>query len=268
MQFRQKALSKLQSPEELDIPVRFARPQGWLVLVVTLLAMAGGSFWAVTGTVSSTLDAPGVLTHGKGSYLLQSPFPGQVTAVLAEEGEVLGADDPVLRVRTEQGDRAIRTVAAGRVTSLVAGIGSVVTTGADVARLERSDDPDDPLVAMLYIPGGKASSVPVGAPVDLTVQSVSSQRYGVLRGKVEAVGRVPRTRAQITAFLGDEQLGRQFAGQNNPVAVRVELDRAAGTRSGYAWSSTQGPPHKIESMTLVGAAVHLDTQHPAEWLLP
>lgn len=40
MQFRQQALAKLQSPEELDLPVRFARPQGWLVLSVTLIAMA------------------------------------------------------------------------------------------------------------------------------------------------------------------------------------------------------------------------------------
>lgn len=86
MQFRQKALSKLQSPEELDLPVRFARPQGRLVLAVTLVAVAAASFWAVTGTVSSTLSAPGILTHAEGSYVLQSPVAGQVTGVNAEEG--------------------------------------------------------------------------------------------------------------------------------------------------------------------------------------
>ena len=73
MQFRQKALSKLQSPEELDLPVRFARPQGWLVLLVTVVVMAGAGYWAVTGTVSSKLSAPGILTHAQGSYVLQSP---------------------------------------------------------------------------------------------------------------------------------------------------------------------------------------------------
>ncbi len=55
MEFRKKALAKLQSPEELDVPVRFARPQGLLVLVVTLVVMAAGCVWAVTGTVSSKL---------------------------------------------------------------------------------------------------------------------------------------------------------------------------------------------------------------------
>ncbi len=82
MQFRQQALAKLQSPEELDLPVRFARPQGWLVLAVTVVAMAAASVWAVTGSVTSTVTAPAVLTHGQGSYVLQSPVAGQVTAVL------------------------------------------------------------------------------------------------------------------------------------------------------------------------------------------
>ena len=44
MQFRQKALSKLQSPEELDVPVHLARPQGRLVLTVTVLIMAVAGF--------------------------------------------------------------------------------------------------------------------------------------------------------------------------------------------------------------------------------
>ena len=92
MQFRQQALSKLQSPEELDLPVRFARPQGWLVLPVTVVVMAAA---AVLGgdrlASSSTLGAPGILTHGQGSYVLQSPVAGQVTEVLAEEGERVSA---------------------------------------------------------------------------------------------------------------------------------------------------------------------------------
>ena len=156
MQFRQKALSKLQSPEELDVPVRFARPQGRIVLLVTVVVMAAAAVWSVTGTVSSRLEAPGVLTHGQGTYLLQSPVAGQVTEVLAKEGELLGADEPLVRVRTEVGVTAIRTVAPGRVTTVAAGIGSVVTAGADVALLERVSGEDDPLVATLYIPDRKS----------------------------------------------------------------------------------------------------------------
>ncbi|MEU1311231.1 HlyD family efflux transporter periplasmic adaptor subunit [Streptomyces cinnamoneus] len=268
MQFRQKALSKLQSPEELDLPLRFARPQGRLVLAVTVVVMAVAAFWAFTGSVSSKLSAPGILTHAEGSYLLQSPFAGQVTAVLAKEGQLLSPGAPLVQVSTDRGDRVVRVVAGGRLTTLVAKIGSVVTTGADVATVERVKNPDDPLVAMLYVPGGSGGTIPVGAAVDLNVQSVPQQRFGVLRGRVAAVGRAPQTPAQIGGFLGDGRLAAEFARQGNPVAVLVQLERSSATRSGYRWSSADGPPYAVDSTTPVTGAVHLAAQHPVDWLLP
>ncbi|BDH11983.1 HlyD family efflux transporter periplasmic adaptor subunit [Streptomyces hygroscopicus] len=268
MQFRQQALSKLQSPEEIDLPVRFARPQGWLVLTVTVLFVIAASVWAVTGTVSSTLSAPGILTHGQGSYVLQSPVAGQVTAVLAEEGKRVAANTPVLKLRTARGTTVVRTLAAGRLTTMVATIGSVVTTGADVASVERVAHPGDPLTATLYVPADSGATVPVGAAVDLTVQSVPSQQYGVLRGRVKAVGRTAQTRQRIGAYLGNSQLGEQFSQHGQPLAVLVRLDPAPHSGSGYAWSTSGGPPYKIDSMTPTSGAVHLAAQHPIDWLLP
>lgn len=268
MQFRQQALSKLQSPEDFDLPVRFARPQGWLVLSVTVVVMAAACLWAVTGSVSSTLSAPGILTHAQGSYVLQSPVAGQVTGVLAKQGQNLAANAPLLKVRTEQGDRVVRTIAAGRVTALTATIGAVISTGADVASVERVASAGNPLMAMLYLPGDTGSAVPVGAPVDLTVRSVPTQQYGVLRGHVAAIGGSPQTRQQISAFLGDSQLGEQFSLHGRPLPVLVRLDRSSATRSGYQWSSAKGPPYAIGSMTQTTGSVHLADQRPIDWLLP
>lgn len=268
MQFRQKAFSKLQSPEELDLPVRYARPQGWLVLLVTVLVMAGAGYWAITGKVSGKLDAPGILTHAKGSYVLQSPVSGQVVQVLAEEGRMLPARAPVLKVRTQTGYQVVRTVSAGRVTSLTAKIGSVITTGKDVATVERMERADEPLVAMLYVPGSSGSTVSPGAAVDLTVQSAPTDEYGVLRGRVKSVSRAAQTRQQVTSFLGNAQLGAEFTKDGQPVAVMVELDKSATTKSGYRWSSEKGPPYKLDSMTVTDGAIHQPSQRPIDWLLP
>ncbi|MFJ3222994.1 HlyD family efflux transporter periplasmic adaptor subunit [Streptomyces sp. NPDC086783] len=269
MQFRQQALTKLQSPEELDLPVRFARPQGWLVLSVTVVVMAAASVWAVTGTVASTVSAPAVLTHGEGSYILQSPVAGQVTAVLAKEGRRLPANAPVLEVRTAEGEkRVVRTVAAGRITALAATIGAIITTGANVAAVEKVARAGDPLYATVYVPAENASGIPVDAAVDLTVQSVPTQQYGVLRGHVKAVDRTAQTRQQITAYLGDSQLGEQFTEKGRPVAVLVRLDRSSGTKSGYRWSSADGPPYALDSMTLATGSIRLADQRPVDWLLP
>ncbi|MFH8388791.1 HlyD family efflux transporter periplasmic adaptor subunit [Streptomyces sp. NPDC018036] len=269
MQFRQQALARLRSPEELDLPVRFARPQGRLVLAVTVLAMAAASVWAVTGTVTSTVDAPAVLTHAEGSYILQSPVAGQVTAVLAKEGERLPANAPVLKVRTARGEIAVvRTVAAGRITALAAAIGAIISTGANVAAVEKVAHADDPLYATVYVPAASAVAIPADAAVDLTVQSVPAQRYGVLRGHVKAVGRTVQTRQQIAVYLGDAQLGEQFSRKGRPVAVLVRLDRSSTSPSGLKWSSADGPPYAPDSMTSATASVRLAGQRPVDWLLP
>ncbi|MEU0726598.1 HlyD family efflux transporter periplasmic adaptor subunit [Streptomyces sp. NPDC006140] len=268
MQFRQQALAKLQSPEELDLPVRFARPQGWLVLSVTVVAMAAASVWAVTGSVTSTVSAPAILTHGQGSYVLQSPVAGQVTAVLAKQGQRVPAGSPVLKVRTAKGETVVRTLDAGRVSALAASVGQIIQTGADVAAVEKVARAQDPLYATVYVPAENAASIPDDATVDLTVQSVPTQEYGVLRGHVKSVDRSAQSPQQISAFLGDSQLGEQFTKKGRPVAVTVRLDRSSATKSGYAWSSADGPPYKLTSMTLATGSIRLADQHPVDWLLP
>ncbi|MDQ0718199.1 biotin carboxyl carrier protein [Streptomyces luteogriseus] len=268
MQFRQQALAKLQSPEELDLPVRFARPQGWLVLSVTVVAMAAASVWAVTGSVTSTVSAPAIITHGQGSYLLQSPVAGQVTAVLAKQGEQVPAGSPVLKVRTAKGDALVRTLDAGRVSALAATVGQIIQTGANVAAVEKVARTGDPLYATVYVPAENAASIPDDAAVDLTVQSVPTQEYGVLRGHVKSVDRSAQSPQQIAAFLGDSQLGEQFTKKGRPVAVTVRLDKSSATKSGYRWSSADGPPFKLTSMTLASGAIRLADQHPVDWLLP
>ncbi|MET7733562.1 HlyD family efflux transporter periplasmic adaptor subunit [Streptomyces sp. NPDC005402] len=268
MQFRQQALAKLQSPEELDLPVRFARPQGWLVMSVTVVVMAAASVWAVTGSVASTVSAPAILTHGQGSYILQSPVAGQVTQVIAKEGTRLPANSPVLKVRTSEGDTVVRTVAAGRLTALAATIGQIISTGANVAAVEKVAHASDPMYATVYVPAENAASIPENAAVDLTVSSVPTQEYGVLRGHVKSVDRSAQSAQQIAAFLGDSQLGEQFTKDGRPVAVLVKLDKSRATKSGYQWSSADGPPFALTSMTVASGSIRLADQRPVDWLLP
>jgi len=268
VQFRQQALAKLQSPEELDLPVRFARPQGWLVMAVTVVVIAAASVWAVTGSVASTVSAPAILTHGQGSYILQSPVAGQVTQVIAEEGVRLPANSPVLKVRTADGDTVVRTVAAGRITALAATIGQIISTGANVAAVEKVAHADDPMYATVYVPAENAASIPEDAAVDLTVSSVPTQEYGVLRGHVKSVDRSAQSAQQIAAFLGDSQLGEQFTKKGRPVAVTVRLDKSSATKSGYTWSSKDGPPFALTSMTTASGSIRLADQRPVDWLLP
>lgn len=268
MQFRQKALAKLESPEELDVPVRFARPQGRLVLAVTVVLMGVGAWWAVTGTVQPRVTVAGALTHGEGGFTVQSPYPGQVGAVYAKQGATLPRGAAVLSVTAGGTTRTVRMPAAGRVTTVRAGIGAVVATGADLVDVERIDSPSDPLLAVLWAPQSTAAAIPRGAAVDLTVAGVPAHPDGTLSGTVLSVGGTPQTRADIGDFLGDPDLAQELDPRGELLPVVVTLRRSAATRSGYAWSEGPGPVAPPPSTTPVSASVRLAAQHPVDWILP
>lgn len=174
----------------------------------------------------------------------------------------------MLKVRTAKGEAVVRTLDAGRVSALAATVGQIIQTGANVAAVEKVARTGDPLYATVYVPAENAASIPDDAAVDLTVQSVPTQEYGVLRGHVKAVDRSAQSPQQIAAFLGDSQLGEQFTKKGRPVAVTVRLDKSSATKSGYRWSSADGPPFKLTSMTMASGSIRLADQHPVDWLLP
>ncbi len=153
VQFRQQALSKLQSPEELDLPVRFARPQGWLVLAVTVVVMAAASVWAVTGSVSSTVSAPAILTHGRGQLRPAEPrlrpgHRGPRRGGRPAARQRPGAEGPygLRRVGRPHGRRGPAHHARRHDRRRSSAPGTNVATVEKVARA------DDPLYATVYVP--------------------------------------------------------------------------------------------------------------------
>jgi hypothetical protein len=267
MEFRQKALVKLASRDEFMTPTRLASSQGWLIVAVVAVIMAGSAVWAVEGSLPRSLRAPGILTHSEGSHTLQSPAAGQVDMVFVAQGATFAKSSPVLRVRDGGRTEVVRTVAAGRATAVLVKMGQMVSVGSPLVVIERIDSPQDKLVAVLYVPGERGPAVSPGMLVDLTVKSAPAERYGVLRGKITSVGPFPETRARVAAFLGDEQLGERFTTDGEPVAVMVALQVCPNNPSGYAWSTPKGPPFAIGSRALVLGAIHLEPARPISWVL-
>lgn len=64
--FRQAALDRLASPEQLDHLVPAADARGWLALAVCALLALAVLAWSVTGSLVTTLPAGGVLTAADG----------------------------------------------------------------------------------------------------------------------------------------------------------------------------------------------------------
>jgi len=61
--FREKALSRLSSPEQLDQAMRVTSPRAWLAFLGLAALIAGALVWGLVGSVPSTIAGRAVVIN-------------------------------------------------------------------------------------------------------------------------------------------------------------------------------------------------------------
>lgn len=268
MNFRFKAMQAMREPDQLDMPTLLARPRGWVATFVVLAVTLGAVIWAFTGRLPRTLSAGGLLTHPRGMAQVQSLFSGQVRDVRTSVGARVSANQVVADVLSPSGvTRRVSSPFSGQVVSVDTAAGQVIGIGTSVVTVERTDGPDDRLVAMLFVPSDQAAGIRPGGAVDLSVSTAPAARFGVLRGRVASVGAFPMTSAELAELLGGDLAVRSYVTDTAPRLVIVDLVRRAGTPSGYDWSTAQGFPAPLQSQIKVSGTVNIGSQSPISYVL-
>src|SRR4051812_41231704 len=86
--FRETALQRLSSPEQLDQIIRVTSPQTWIALATSLVLLAGATLWSIFGAIPVRVSASGVLLDREGKL-----FPaavrsaGLITDILVKAGD-------------------------------------------------------------------------------------------------------------------------------------------------------------------------------------
>ncbi|MEW1863426.1 HlyD family efflux transporter periplasmic adaptor subunit [Streptomyces sp. NBC_00669] len=270
MEFRRKALENLRAPDDLDSPLRLARPRAWAVLALVAVLIAGGLVWSFNGSLARNVNIPGILTHPLGVSKVESPQSGLVSDVFAQTGNPVTKGAPVLSLVDAHGaTQIVRAPFSGRTIALLVDNGQYVNAGATFMTVERTDSKNDRLVAVLFAPADKAGQLQIGDDVDMDVSSAPAQAFGLMRGHVTAVDAFPQTEQQVLDFLGGNQLlSNQLLKKGGPVRITVDLETDSKVSSGYRWTSASGPPFRINSWTQVTGYGRLPGERPIDWLLP
>ncbi len=406
--FREVALDRLSSPEQLDQLMQVTTPRGWIALASFGLLVVAALAWGVLGSVPERIQGQGILVHSGGVLEVESPSAGRISdlavrvgdviaegqvvarlaqqeltdrirqarariaelerkaASLAEFGErdlalqarhiaerranleatiranesTLGALDERVssqealvrqglitrqtllatiqerdamreRVRAGRSDLAqlrvqeleVRNTRAreqeenrfeleaarrelaqltnelrvtaevvspytGRVLEVVAEQGSIVDRGQPILTVDLTGKAVQPLEAVIYIPSVQGKKVKPGMQIQLAPSTVRREEYGYLLGRVTAVSDFPASPAGMRRVLKNDQLVASLSGTDAPYEVRAELipDRANPSR--YRWSSSGGPPVRIQSGTLAAGAIVVDRRRPIFMLVP
>ena len=114
MIFRQTALERLSSPEQLDQAMKVTRPTGWLALgsLAGLLLAALG--WGFFGGISEKVSGMGVFIRTGGVFGVQSVGAGRLMKVLVKPGDLVSANSvianiilPDLEIRARNAERIL-----------------------------------------------------------------------------------------------------------------------------------------------------------------
>lgn len=268
--YRPNAVAHLSSPEQLDTVVRVTRPRSWIALSAVGLVLVAFVVWCFVGTVQSTLPGAGVLLTPYGTYTSASTATGRITAVLVSPGDVVAAGDAIATVapaedgQVEHGEVTVVAPANGQVVELLAYPNDHTDAGAPIATIQPIDDQ---LRVFVFVPVANSQPIKPGMPVQISVTTVPSEEYGLLRGTVMKVGSHPATRAGVDALLNNPDITSIVVGGAPVFQVEVALT-PADTPTGFAWTSGDGPPEPLVGGTLVNSTIITSVQHPITMLFP
>lgn len=306
--FRDVALQRLSSPDQLDQLIRITSPRAWLALLAAAALLAGAITWSFMGSLSTKAQGYGILLNNGGVYQLVAHSEGQVTDMRFEPGDIVRKGDVVARIdqpalveeindllgaldgmdQAGQSSSAEYRETEAALEKLRARLSyeSQIVSPVDGRVLEqeaRKGSFVSPgtsvlvleqygatvrLEAILYVSAALAGKIHPGMDVQIAPTIVSKEEYGFLLGKVISIAEYPETTESMMQTLGNENLVTLLTGNDASVRVLVELLPSNDTVSGYEWSSPEGPPLTIPSGALVQGEIIINREKPIAKVIP
>jgi HlyD family secretion protein len=160
---------------------------------------------------------------------------------------------------------------AGHVVELKVNVGELVDHGTALLTLVPQGalpgEADD-LVSVIYVPAGEGKKIQPGMPVELSPSTAKRDEFGFLMGRVRSVAELPSTPEGMMRTLQNKQMVQTLSNNAAPIEVVVDLERDSSTPSGYRWSSSLGPPIKINNGTLGQADVEVSSLPLLSLIIP
>ena len=105
--FRQSALDRLASPEQLDRMLVVTSPRLWTALAGLLLMVGALLTWSVFGRIPITVDGTGILLSTEGLREVESLGTGVIEALPVRAGDLVVAGALIARIRQPRLEQAV-----------------------------------------------------------------------------------------------------------------------------------------------------------------
>jgi len=208
----------------------------------------------------------------------------QLTQIASRELEVRNRSDgdarvSLIRISDQQRvvadlDRQLRSSAevvapqTGRILEVMTERGNVVAPGEPILSLDLTGRAVTRLEAVIYVPSIHGKRIKPGMTIQIAPSTVKQEEYGLMLGRVTYVSDFPATSKGMRRVLKNETLVGALSGGDAPYELHADLLVDPKAVSRYRWSSSSGPPVKIQSGTLAVGNVEVASRRPIEMVIP
>lgn len=262
--FRQAALDRLSSPDQLDTMIQITSPRSWLALGVILSIFAGLIIWAIFGNLTRSVDGLGFLLPAAAAAenSIVAPADGQVLRYHVQVGDQVNRDQVLATLLVQGEDGAsqnleLSSTASGEVQALAAPPQSAVVAGQPLLILAEAGAQSEGFQAIMYVPFINAQDLERGMEVRISPLSFPAQEYGFLLGEVQFIGQTIAADPYARSAFPDEPV----------IQVVVHL-KAADTPSGYEWTLAEGPDGELRAETPIQATIIVERERPITRVFP
>lgn len=170
----------------------------------------------------------------------------------------------------DMGNDEIKAINPGKVATVEITKGKLVNKGSLVLTLKNNDEEGDTdcINAVCYVNLGDAKKLEPGMQTYIYPSTVDKNEYGHILGKVQSVSDHVATTSEMQQQLGNDSLVETFSKSGPTVEVICELEKDAGTSSGYRWSSDKGSEIKLSQGTMIDATIITEEKKPIDLLIP
>lgn len=180
-----------------------------------------------------------------------------------EKQRAIAEAERYLKVKTE-----VVAPHTGRILEIMTEQGAVVAKGEPILSLDLTGRAVKELEAVFYVPSLHGKQVRPGMPILIAPSTVKQEEYGLMLGKVTYVSDFPATSKGMQRVLKNDKLVAGLAGQDAPYEVHADLTVDPDTPSRYKWSSSGGPPLRIQSGTLASGNITIGSKRPIDMVIP
>jgi multidrug efflux pump subunit AcrA (membrane-fusion protein) len=264
--FREKALVRLASPEELDKMIQVTDLKGWIALGGAAVILVAALIWGIFGSLPVTTQGSGLLVRQDGIKQIKSNLSGQLTALNFQAGDTVKEGQVLGKIKSDSGQESeIRSPYSGTVLEALVEKDSQLKPQDVLANLEQTDHP---LQAVIFVPLAEGKRLHPNLKVQLAPTTVRTEEYGYLLGTVSSVSQFPVSNESLLLTLKSKELVESVAASGPVIRVDVNLETAPGSPSGFKWSSSSGPQLMLTGGTPASANLILAEQSPISLLLP